>query len=721
MSRQKLALFYLQICLLSVSLFSAPVLVPGSNERRIARAVGQYMPRGHYSKLKVNDDLSGKWFDNYLKALDANKYYFTKQDIEQFSKQREALDDAIQGGNVDFAFEVYNVFLERLNERIQWATKRLETSFDYTIDERILFNREDEDWLESRTELDDLWRKRIKNSLLLYTMINDAMVEKKSDESIDEKDKKALKDEKLFPHKSPKERVIKYFEQVRTRFEEQDAEDVLEMYLTAFAHVYDPHSTYMSPKTMEDFNISMSLSLKGIGATLQTDQGFTKVVSLVPGGPADKAGELKAGDRIIAVAQGNGESVDIIDMPISKVVKLVRGETGTVVNLTVFVGEKGLNSKPEVISITRDKVQLKESEAKGEIKTVKLSSLDPKARLLIESKDDAVDSKFDREVRVGVITIPSFYADFTAVQNRDPNAKTLTTDVMNILMDMRKQKLDGLILDLRSNGGGSLEESIRLTGLFIPEGPVVQICSGKGMSPKVKSDDSGITFYDGPLIVMVNKFSASASEIFAGAIQDYHRGVVVGDQKTHGKGTVQTVFDLDRLFRLPSLFKLPPSGTLKFTIQKFYRVTGASTQKKGVVPDLIFPSFTDYMELGEERLPHVLEWDETSKADFETFDRSKLQIKKLTNLSVKRRASNEKFKVLVSEIKDFEVEVKDKYVSLNKKERESKRKKSEAMADKRRALLIPESKKKGDEDEEEVDLYIDETIQIMVDLIGFNK
>ena len=450
------------VAMVSASLFAFTPLKSGSNEKRIARAVGQYMPRMHYSKMPLSDDLSEKWFDDYLKALDANKYFFTQKDIDGFSQYRDKLDNMIVEGDVTFAYLVFNKFLARVDERVSWAMKRLDHPFDYTKDETILFDRKDEPWAKSEDEIKELWRKRIKNSLLLYTMMDESLAEKKKEDKLGKAEKKALKDEQLFPHKSPKERAVKYLEQMRSLYDEMDAEDVLELYLTAFANVYDPHSNYMSPKTMEGFNMSMSLSLKGIGATLQNDQGFTKVVSLVPGGPADKQGELQAGDRIIAVAQGNGEPVDIIDMSINKVVKLIRGEKGTVVRLTVFAADKGFDSKPKTISITRDKVQLKESEAKGEIKLVHLSSLDPKLREIIlerkvtaelakaddedqpaEIEKDAVkklDPKFDEKVKIGVITVPSFYADFKAVNSGDPNAKTLTTDVINVLMQMRKEK-----------------------------------------------------------------------------------------------------------------------------------------------------------------------------------------------------------------------------------------------------------------------------------------
>ena len=444
------------------------------------------------------------------------------------------------------------------------------------------------------------------------------------------------------------------------------------------------------------------------------------------------------------MAQGNGEPVDIIDMSINKVVKLIRGEKGTVVRLIVFAADKGFDSKPKTISITRDKVQLKESEAKGEIKSVHLSSLDPKLRkIILERKvtaelasDDAkdksdevktepaqkLDPKLDKKVKIGVITVPSFYADFKAVNSGDPNAKTLTTDVINIIMQMRKSKIDGLILDLRSNGGGSLDEAIRLTGLFIPEGPVVQICSGKGLSPRVQSDKSGLVYYDGPLVVMVNKFSASASEIFAGAIQDYHRGVIVGDKKTHGKGTVQTVFDLDRLFRLPSLFKLPPSGTLKFTIQKFYRVTGASTQKKGVCTGYYFSCIYGLYGNGVKKHCHMF-WSgmRLLKLSTNRMIQRIYTLSSLRELSIARRQADDKFKLLTEEILDFKKEMEDKSISLNKATREAKRKKNEKLEDKRKKLFHINSRVDKDEDNDEEDLYLDETINIMVDAIKLNK
>ena len=725
-------------------------LTPTANDRRVARAVAQHIPRAHYTRTPINDDFSKKLFDEYFDTLDPNKYFFYQSDLKKFDDLRTKLDDQVREGDVTFAFDVYTLFLERLNERVEWMKKRLEKPFDYTKDEYIILDREDEERADDEEEYNELWRKRIKNSLLLYQMINEATEEKKDDKDLTEDEKKELRDEELFPHKSPKERLLKSFDLMQKRYTEYDNSDVLEIYLSTLTHIYDPHSSYMAPKTMEDFEIQMKLSLQGIGATLQSDSGFTKITKLVPGGPAEKGGELKRGDRIIAVAQENGETVDIIDMPLDKVVKLIRGEKGSKVILTVLDGEKGLNSKPKMVEVIRDKIQLKESEAKGEIKEVRYSSLNQDLRKIFEkdakvspslrtesvptvredgSKDAEADAKsptpdaqlptpkLDKKLKIGVITIPSFYADFEAVSSRNPNAKTLTTDVMNILADMKDDKVDGLVLDLRGNGGGSLSEAIRLTGLFIPEGPVVQIGYGPGIDPKVDRDEDGITFYRGPLVVMVNKMSASASEIFAGAIQDYNRGVIVGDKKTHGKGTVQTIFDMDRLFRLPSLFKLPSAGTLKFTVQKFYRITGASTQKKGVEADIVFPSFTDHMEMGEERLPHVLEWDEVSKAKFTPYDREALNIPALTQKSLARREKNEKFKVLNEEIAEYAEKLKDKKVSLNKEKRSEERKKDDEVFERRRALLMPETEFSGDEENTEDDLYLEETLMIISDMV----
>lgn len=716
-------------------------LTPTANERRVARAVAQHIPRAHYTRTPINDDFSEKLFDEYFDTLDPNKYFFYQSDIEKFDDLRTKLDDQVREGDVTFAFDVYTLFLERMNERVEWMKKRLEKPFDYTKDEYIVLDREDEKRAEGKEEYNELWRKRIKNSLLLYQMINEATEEKKDDEDLTEDEKKELRDEELFPHKSPKERLLKSFDLMQKRYTEFDNSDVLEMYLSTLTQIYDPHSSYMAPKTMEEFEIRMKLSLQGIGATLQSDSGFTKIINLVPGGPAEKGGELKGGDRIIAVTQEKGDTVDIIDMPLDKVLKLIRGEKGTKVILTVLDGEKGLNSKPKVVEVVRDKIQLKESEAKGEVKEIHYSSLNADVRKIFEKGtkvnpslgDGAKDAEkteaqsqtpeLDKKLKIGVITIPSFYADFEAVSSRNPDAKTLTTDVMNILADMKDDGVDGLVLDLRGNGGGSLNEAIRLTGLFIPEGPVVQIGYGPGIDPKVDRDEDGITFYRGPLVVMVNKMSASASEIFAGAIQDYNRGVIVGDKKTHGKGTVQTIFDMDRLFRLPSLFKLPSAGTLKFTVQKFYRITGASTQKKGVEADIVFPSFTDHMEMGEELLPHVLEWDEVSKAKFVPYDRDLLHIPTLTEKSLARRKKNEKFKVLNEEISEYAEKLKDKKVTLNKEKRNEERKQDDEVFERRRSLLMPETElsNNGDEEKKEDDLYLEETLMIMTDMIFTEK
>ncbi len=713
-------------------------LQPTANERRIARAVGQHIPRAHYTRTPIDDEFSKKLFEEYFDALDPNKYFFFKKDIEQFDIYRTRLDDDIAQGDIRFAFQVFSLFQKRMAERMEWVKKRVEQPFDYTIDEFFELDRKDAEWTDSEKKYNELWRKRIKNSLLLYQMITDAMTEKKNGDDLTEEEKKELRDEELFPHKSPKERLLKYFDLLVKRYEEFDNEDILELFLSTLTRIYDPHSSYMSPKTMEDFNISMRLSLQGIGATLQSDMGFTKVTKLMPGGPAEKSNKIKEGDRIIAVAQEGEDFVDIIDMPLNKVVKLIRGKKGTKVRLTILDGEKGWNSKPKVVEIVRDKVQIKESEAQGEVKEILYSSLNPELRKIFSAKKNAEDDKtadkdkknadekqkLDQKLRIGIITLPSFYADFEAVQKGDPNAKTLTTDVLNILADMKQKGIDGLVMDLRSNGGGSLSEAIRLTGLFIPKGPVVQIGYGPGVDPKVQSDDDGVVFYRGPLVVMTNKMSASASEIFAGAIQDYKRGVVVGDKKTHGKGTVQTIFDLDRLFRLPSLFKLPAAGTLKFTVQKFYRITGASTQKKGVEADIVFPSFTDHMEMGEELLPHVLKWDEVKRAEFSSYDQSKLHIPQLRKRSTMRRANNDKFKLLLEEINEYASKVKDKKVSLNKQKREDERKNDDKIFERRRSLLMPEADpadKKSTDDDKERDVYLDETLMIMTDMIMLDK
>ena len=477
------------------------------------------------------------------------------------------------------------------------------------------------------------------------------------------------------------------------------ATDVLEGYLSSFAGVFDPHSTYMSPQTDEDFTIAISLSLVGIGAVLSIEDGYTKVNEVIPGGPADLDGRLKAGDRIIAVQQKGKDAVDVINMPLNKVVEMIRGEMGTEVTLTILEGSKGLQANPKKITIIRDKVQLKESEASGKIHEIEQKNGDKK--------------------KIGVIVLPSFYFDFEAYRRKDPDAKSSSGDVVRILEDFKKQGIDGLIIDLRSNGGGSLLEAINLSGLFIPEGPMVQVRDRKGIHVE-KDQDDGKIYYGGPMIVMTNLFSASASEIFAAAMKDYGRSVIVGERKTHGKGTVQTVSGIDRFlpFFTARSFK---GGTVKLTNAKFYRINGESTQLKGVVPDIIFPSFTDALEnVGEDKLDYALQWDSISPQKYIRFagaDRLERILPALKKQSEIRVKKNPYFQSLRQNIAEFQRIQKKKSVSLNLEKRWKEYLAEKQIQDEQDKIMEKQLSPYGNKDEKDPEIYLSETLQIMGDMI----
>jgi carboxyl-terminal processing protease len=483
---------------------------------------------------------------------------------------------------------------------------------------------------------------------------------------------------------------------------ENAAIDVLELYLTALANIYDPHSGYMSPRTVDDFNIQMRLSLVGIGATLTMEDGYTKIINIVPGGPADLDGRLKPEDRIVAVAQEDGETVDVIDMPLSKVVNMIRGKKDTTVKLTVMKGDKGIHAIPEIIAIRRNTVKLIDQEAKGEIRKAKM--------------EDGTEKK------IGVLTLPSFYFDFEGASKGKEDFKNSTNDVKKILTDFNKEKIDGLLLDLRSNGGGSLFEAISLTGLFIKRGPVVQVRNQNG-SVEVKNDPDRNICYDGPMVVLVNRLSASAAEIFAGAIQDYGRGIIIGDSHTHGKGTVQTIFDLDTFLR--HYGNKSPSGSVKITTAKFYRINGESTQNKGIRPDIIFPSFTDAMEIGEEYLEHSLPWDTINPVKYEAFSDTSKSIPVLNEKSKKRRLSENEFKILSTNIERFRKMRENKTITLNEEKRWDLYKEEKKISEQQYSLMKLEeppldenASGKDKSKKSEKDIFLEESSKILRDYIA---
>ncbi|MEX2232062.1 MAG: carboxy terminal-processing peptidase [Cyclobacteriaceae bacterium] len=526
-----------------------------------AKVVSYILDNNHYRKIDLNDSLSSVILDQYLEALDNNKTYFNLQDIAAFEKFRYRIDDLTKSENVDPAFEIYSVFKKRFDERMAYVlTELVSENFDYTKDEFYETDRSKEPWPKSEAELNDIWRKTIKNQALSLKLAG------KKPEEI----QKTLKE--------------RYDRLVKTYTRDVNAEDIFSMYMNCITESYDPHTNYFSPSAAERFKQSISLSLEGIGARLQTENDYTKVVEILPGGPAEKSKLINVNDRIVSVGQGeDGELVDVIGWRIDDVVKLIKGPKGTKVRLGVLPAETGVGGAVKEFVLVRDKIKLEDQQAKKQ---------------MINYQKDG------KEMNLGVITLPSFYMDFEAYQKGDPNYNSTTRDVQRLIKELQREGMDGLVLDLRNNGGGSLAEAIDLTGIFIKNGPVVQV-KNSANKIEVGADDDPTIVFNGPLVVLTNRFSASASEIFAGAIQDYNRGVVVGES-TYGKGTVQTVIALDKFINDPG----NEVGQLKLTFQKFYRVTGSSTQHKGVMPDIKLPTALDPEQFGESSRPSALPWDE---------------------------------------------------------------------------------------------------------------
>ncbi len=676
---------------------------PGRKEERVTSAVVTLFLDGHFSTPRLNDARSRDLFDEYFEALDPNKIYFLAQDIEEFSPYREILDDMLRRGSLDFPFSVYDRYLQRVEERVDYARERLKKPFDFSTDESFVLDRDTEAWATSKELLDEIWRKRIKNQLLLRKLMRTAP------ENKTETDEEREAREKWLAKRKPEDVVLRGYVNYFQLLNNNDTYDVMENFLTVFTSIFDPHSTYMNWRTLEDFDIDMSLSLQGIGAVLTSSDGYTQVVRIIPGGPAFQDGRLKPGDRIIAVAQGEEEPVDVLNMPLHKVVRMIRGKKGAVVRLTVIHSLQGV---PEEIDITRDDVKLEDSAAHGDVLTVK--------------------DEHGTERKVGYIYLPSFYADWEAMKRNDPDPKSATGDVRRLIDKMtREDQIEGLIMDLRGNGGGSLEESISLAGMFIPRGIMVQVKVGPGRVRQHNDDDDGFA-YDMPLAVMVDRTSASASEIFAGAIQDYGRGILIGSSSTHGKGTVQTVL---RLNKYDALKDMKP-GALKYTMAKFYRVTGHSTQKKGVVPDIVFPSFYDHMDIGESNLEHVLPWDEipAQKAMPFKYNVNKY-LPRLKANSAKRVAESEEIQAHLEDIKRYGIRRQKKEFTLNEEKRRELRKEDEYWSEKINAILYrdrpgqpkdenqekEENEAKEDEKPKPRDLYLEETTHILGDLIKLQQ
>ena len=578
--------------------------------------VTQFMKRYHYLHKEIDDDTSAEMLDRYLESLDPNRHFFKKSDIETFDQVRFNLDNALLAGKPDIAFEIFKVFRKRVSNRIDYAIALLAKPFDFSKDESYLFDREKAPWAETDEELDDIWRKRVKNDYLAQKLAD------KTDEEI-------IKS------------LTKRYEGVERRTKQLHADDVFQLFLNAYTLVVEPHTAYMSARASENFDINMKLSLQGIGAVLMSEDEYTKVQSVIAGGPAEKSGQIKAGDFITGVAQGiDGDMEDVVGWSLSDVVQQIRGNKGSIVRLSIL--PKGNNSVPtKEIVIIRDEIKLEDQAAKSEI---------------IE------DIEGLEGLKIGVIEIPAFYRDFEGMQNNDPKARSTTRDVKELLAELQAKGVDGIVIDLRNNGGGALSEATELTGLFIEQGPIVQIRESSGQVD-VKSDNDPAIYYSGPLAVLVNRNSASASEIFAGAIKDYHRGIVIGEP-TFGKGTVQTLIDLGQQIRSTENL-----GRLRLTMAQFFRINGGSTQHKGVVPDIVFPSAKWISDHGERSLDNALPWASIKPVPHEL--RDFVTVDHLVDAHKQRIAKDPGFKFMEAQESLLQTIRDEKVVTLNEKQRKT--------------------------------------------------
>ncbi|MDH0894300.1 MULTISPECIES: carboxy terminal-processing peptidase [unclassified Pseudomonas] len=639
--------------------------------------VVELLKRHHYNKPPLNDERSVKIYEGYLKMLDPARSYFTAADIAQFDRWKTRFDDFLKSGDLEPGFGIYRVYLQRAEERLDQVEAMLEggvDKIDFTLDESLLVDREKAPWAKDKAELDDLWRKRVKDEVLRLKIAG----------------------------KEPKdiqELLLKRYKNQRKRLEQTRGEDVFQAYINAFAQTYDPHTNYLSPDNAENFDINMSLSLEGIGAVLQTDSEYVKVVRLVPAGPAEKSKQVAPADKIIGVAQGDKEMVDVIGWRLDEVVKLIRGPKGSKVRLEVIPASNAPSDQTsKVVTIVREAVKLEEQAAQKSV---------------LKLQHDG------RDYKLGVIKIPAFYLDFKAYRAHDPNYKSTTRDVKRLLGELKEEKVDGVVIDLRDNGGGSLQEATELTGLFINQGPTVLVRNSDGRVQVLADEDPGV-FYDGPLAVLVDRLSASASEIFAGAMQDYHRALILGGQ-TFGKGTVQSIQELNH-------------GELKLTMAKFYRVSGQSTQHQGVLPDIAYPDIVDTKQIGESALPEAMPWDSIKPAVNPEIDPYKPFLAQLKSRHESRTAENPDFVFARERLDLTQKLMAETTVSLNEQARRARHAEIEA---KQLALENARRKAKGEEllkeikeDDEEVtpvepektkpedDAYLTESGRILLDYLG---
>lgn len=675
-------------------------LVPDEQQVIVCKKIAELITNYNYKKVDLNDSISTVIFNRYIKSLDENHSYFLASDIKDFEKYKTVLDDDIKDGNLNDAFYIFNVFQKRYIEHVNYSLARLNKSFDFDKKETFVYDRDKLPWPASQTEMDDMWGQRVKYDLLNLKIASPDMA----------KNKETLK---------------KRYTNLLSQANKLSNQDVFQYFMDAFTEAIDPHTNYFNPSNAANFNIEMSRQLEGIGASLLVENEYVTIKSVVAGGPADKSKQISIDDRIVGVAQGKtGEFQNVVGWRVENAIALIRGTKGTVVRLEILPAGTSAGGKPKVVEMVREKIILKDQSAKKEIRTYNNNG---------------------KTVKIGVISIPAFYIDYNDYKAGNPNYKSTTHDVKILLDSLKQENIDGVVIDLRENGGGSLMEAIELTGLFVKSGPVVQVRDTKNQVDVEKDDDPGIT-YAGPLGVLVDRFSASASEIFSGAIQDYGRGIILGTQ-TYGKGSVQNAIDLDRILGSPLKDKInqlankvaaggktrvstgsqSTYGQLNLTIAKFYRISGSSTQHKGVTPDIQFPSLIPLDKYGEDTEPSAMPFDVIQKSDFIKAGDFTSVLPQLTKLHDQRMATSDSYKYMMEDIADFKKHETENSVTLNeaelKKQRDADEQKALERNNLRRIALGLPALKKGDKKpkDEDLDFVKREAGQIMTDYISLGS
>ena len=674
-------------------------LQPDAKQAVIAKELVAFIEARHYKNVEVNDSLSSLIFDNFLKGMDEGKNYFLASDVKGFEKYRLTLDDDLRKGDLSAMFYMYNVYQKRNEERIRYSITQIDKQFDFSTNEKYTYDRSNMPWLKSDEEANDLWTKRVEYELLNLKLTGADAVKN------------------IQTLKKRYENLLSYALKINNQ-------DAFQSMMDAFTKSIDPHTNYFNPRNAQSFNEDMARSFEGIGARLQLENEVVKVAEIIPGGPAFKDSRLKVNDKIIGVAQGDAEFEDVIGLRIDNTVSKIKGKKGTTVRLKVIPAGMELTAKPVIIDIVRDKVVMQDQLAKKSIKTINVNG---------------------KPYKIGVIDLPGFYMDFTEYQAGNPNYRSTTRDVRMILDTLKQQKVDAVVIDLRSNGGGSLIEAIELTGLFIKTGPVVQVKDKRRV--EVDSDDNALIAWNGPLGIMIDRLSASASEIFAGAIQDYGRGIIMGSQ-TYGKGTVQSAIDMSRVISTAEKTMLmvrnsdkgtttvkvnpgddskePQFGQINLTMAKFYRVNGSSTQHKGVIPDVQFPTLYPVDKIGESSEPSALPWDTIASSKYvPVADLSKVK-PLLNDLHEKRMKTSTEYKYLLDDITQIKKREAETTVTLNeaqlKKERDEQETKNLARDNQRRASRGLPALKKGEvKPKDDIDFVQEESLQIMGDFILLNK